>query len=93
MCVLGVSNLPLSIFTHTRTDIYFIFYSVLFCMLIMNKIKIKKYHTVGTMTISNIKIVERGKFDTPNTHIHDPGFSLILPSAPTSNCSSSESSS
>jgi hypothetical protein len=37
----------------------------------MNKIKIKKYHTVGTMTISNIKIVERGKFDTLSTHIHD----------------------
>jgi len=30
-----------------------------------NKIKIKKYHTVGTVPKFNRKI------DTPNTHIHD----------------------
>jgi len=33
--------------------------------------KNKKYHTVGTILRSNIKIVERGKIDTPNTQIHD----------------------
>ena len=31
----------------------------------------KKYHTVGTFPRSNRKIVERGRIDTPNTHIHD----------------------
>jgi hypothetical protein len=30
--------------------------------------KSKKYHTVGTIPKSNIKIVARGKIDTPNTH-------------------------
>jgi hypothetical protein len=30
-----------------------------------------EFHTVGTVPQSNIKIVERGKFDTPNTQIHD----------------------
>jgi len=30
-----------------------------------------KYHKVGTIRNSNIKIVERGKIDTPNTQIHD----------------------
>ena len=29
--------------------------------------KNKKYHTVGTIPKSYIKIVERGKIDTPNT--------------------------
>jgi hypothetical protein len=29
--------------------------------------------TVGTVPKSNIKIVERGKSDTPNTHIHRGG--------------------
>ena len=36
-----------------------------------NKMKSKKYHTVGTIPKSNIKIVKRGKIDTPNTQIHD----------------------
>ena len=31
----------------------------------------KKYHTVGTVPKSNIKIIERGKIDTPNTLMHD----------------------
>ena len=31
-----------------------------------------KYHTVGTIPKSNIKIVERGKIDTFNTQIHVP---------------------
>ena len=30
-----------------------------------------KYHTVGTVPKSNIKIVEIGKFVTPNTQMHD----------------------
>ena len=33
----------------------------------MNKMKKKKYHTVRTIPKSNIKMVERGKIDTPNT--------------------------
>ena len=36
-----------------------------------SKIKNKKYHAVGTFPKSNRKTVERGKIDTPNTHIHD----------------------
>jgi len=37
--------------------------------------KNKKYHTVGTIPKSNIKIVERGKIDTPNTQIQDRSIS------------------
>ena len=33
--------------------------------------KNNKYHNVGTISKSNIKIVERGKIDIPNTQIHD----------------------
>jgi hypothetical protein len=33
--------------------------------------KNEKYYTVGTIPKSNIKIVEKGKIDTPNTHMHD----------------------
>jgi len=32
----------------------------------------KKCHTVRPILKSNITIVERGKIDIPNTHIHDP---------------------
>ena len=32
-----------------------------------NKMKKKNYHTIRTIPKSNIKIVERGKKDTPNT--------------------------
>jgi hypothetical protein len=31
----------------------------------------KKYHTVGTIPKSYIKIIEIGKIDTPNTQIHE----------------------
>jgi len=37
----------------------------------MNKMKNKKYHTVGAIPISNRKIVDIGKIDTLNTLIHD----------------------
>jgi len=37
--------------------------------------KNKKYHTERIIPKSNIKIVERGKIDTPNTHIHDCSLS------------------
>jgi hypothetical protein len=40
------------------------------------KKKNKKYHTVGTVPKYNIKIVERGKIDTFNTHIHELSLSL-----------------
>ena len=33
----------------------------------MNKMKKKKYHTVGTISKCNNKIVERGKMDNSNT--------------------------
>jgi len=36
-----------------------------------------KYHNVGTITISNIKIVEKGKLDTSNTQIHDGSLSWL----------------
>jgi len=36
----------------------------------------KKYHTVGILK-SNIKIVEKGKVDTPNTQIHDRTLSWL----------------
>jgi hypothetical protein len=37
--------------------------------------KNKKCSTVGSIPKSNIKIVERGKIDTPNTEIHDHSLS------------------
>ena len=43
--------------------------------------KNKKYHTVGTIPKSNIKIIERGKIDTTNIQIHDshfPGLVWVL---------------
>ena len=36
-----------------------------------NKVKNKKYHTVGTIPKFNRKIVLGVKIDTPNTQIHD----------------------
>jgi hypothetical protein len=33
----------------------------------LHKMKIKQYHTVGTILKSNIKIVGTDKIDTPNT--------------------------
>jgi hypothetical protein len=38
---------------------------------------IKKYHTVGTTTQSNVQILKRGEIDTPYTQIHNCGFSLF----------------
>jgi len=40
-----------------------------------NEMENKDYNTVGTILISNIKIVERGKIDTTNTQIHDLSLS------------------
>jgi hypothetical protein len=42
-----------------------------------NKMKNKKYHTVRQIPKSNIKIVERDKFDTHNTQIHDLSLSWL----------------
>jgi hypothetical protein len=36
--------------------------------------KNKNYYTVGAISKSNIKIVERGKINTPNTQIHDQAW-------------------
>jgi hypothetical protein len=41
----------------------------LFCVDKMEKKNQTKYHTVGTIPKSNIKIVEGGKIDTSNTQI------------------------
>ena len=38
--------------------------------------KNKKYHIVGKFLKYNIKIVERGKIGTFNTHIHERSLSL-----------------
>jgi len=35
-----------------------------------NKMKYKKYHTVGKVPKSNKKFVERGRIDIPNTQQH-----------------------
>ena len=37
----------------------------------------KKKHTVGTISKSNIKIVERGKINTTNTPIHVHSLSCL----------------
>jgi hypothetical protein len=36
--------------------------------------KNKTFLTVGTAAQSNLKVVERGKVDIPNTHINDPSW-------------------
>lgn len=41
------------------------------------KRKEKKYHTDGTISKSNIKILERGTIDTPNTQIYDHFLSWL----------------
>ena len=41
------------------------------------KNEIHVYHTVGTIPKSNIKIVERGNIDTPNTQINDRSVSCL----------------
>ena len=41
------------------------------------KRKKKKHHTDGTIPKSNIKMVERGTIDTPNTQIHDHFLSWL----------------
>jgi hypothetical protein len=42
-----------------------------------DKMKNKKYCTVGTIPTSTIKAVERGNIDTPHTQIHDRSFSWL----------------
>ena len=38
--------------------------------------KREKYHTIEAIPKSNIKILERGQIDPPNTQIHGSLFSL-----------------
>ena len=38
----------------------------------------KKYQTVEKIPKSNIKMVESGKIDTPNTQIHDRSLSSFV---------------
>ena len=48
------------------------------CIVIsINKINIKKYHTVGTVPKSNTKMIERGQIDTPTKQMHDHSLSLL----------------
>jgi hypothetical protein len=46
-----------------------------------NKMKNKKYHTVGKLPKSNIKIIERGKMDFSNTQIQDHSILPVLNTA------------
>jgi hypothetical protein len=41
------------------------------------KRKIKKYHTIGTTTKSNVKIVNRGKVNITYTQVHNCGLSPL----------------
>ena len=47
------------------------------CVVLEREKNKKKYHNVGTILKSNIKIVERGQMDTPNTQLHDCSSSWI----------------
>jgi len=42
-----------------------------------NKMKNKKYHTLGTVSLSNRQIVEWDRIDIPNTHILDSPLSCL----------------
>jgi hypothetical protein len=44
---------------------------------LMNKMKNKKYQSVWTVHKSNRKFIERGKIDSPNTHVHDHSLSWL----------------
>jgi len=39
--------------------------------------KIEKYHAIGAGPMSNRKIVQRGKIDTPSTLVHDRSHPYI----------------
>ena len=47
------------------------------CLIRGNQMKSKKYHSVGKIPKSNIKIVERGIVDIRSTHIHDRSLFLL----------------
>ena len=69
-----LSKLPLTRFVlcHCKT--------LLVSSNIVSQIKIEKknkYHTLGTVIKPNTKIVERGKFDTLNTQMHDRPLSWL----------------
>ena len=51
-------------------------------MLYYKENQITNYHTVELIAKSNIKITERGKFDTPNTQIHDHSLSSLCTGTP-----------
>jgi hypothetical protein len=46
-------------------------------MTVYHKMKNRKQYIVGTIPKPNIKIVERGQIDTPNTQIYDRLLSLL----------------
>ena len=46
-------------------------------MNVYHKMKNRKKYIVGTIPKPNIKIVERGQIDTPNTQIYDRLLSLL----------------
>ena len=47
------------------------------CLIRGNQMKSKKYHSVGKIPKSNIKVVERGIIDIHSTHIHDRSLFLL----------------
>jgi hypothetical protein len=47
-------------------------------MIILNKMKNKTYHPVGTVPTSKRKIVERSKINTCNTQIYDRSFAVLV---------------
>ena len=49
----------------------------MFCDFNWNKMKNNEYHIVGTIPKSKIKIVGRGKIDTPKIQIHDRSHSWV----------------
>ena len=56
---------------------FFLFIYTLICLRLVWNEKRKKYHSVGTITKSNIKIVGRGKIITLNTQRHDRSLSWL----------------
>jgi hypothetical protein len=56
---------------------FFLFIYTLICLRLVWNEKRKKYHSVGTITKSNIKIVGRDKIITLNTQRHDRSLSWL----------------
>jgi hypothetical protein len=53
------------------TATFWSLFNGLYWLIPINVIKTKKYHNVGTIPKSNMKIVEKGTIETPYTQVHD----------------------